>query len=219
MQRAIDLFGELLIGGDGKEQVAGLYRDLEFVKVVILQQLDMVERTFDQGIGARLAIFFEQILFERTAIHADADRAAIGLGRIDHLLHPRGRPDIAGVDAQACRTGIGGFERALIVEMDISDDRHAACADDLFQRGGAFDIGAGYADDVDTGILATADLRDRRLRVAGRRVGHRLHGDGGITADGDVADHDLAALATRDVTPGTNGHAILYNAAGPARQR
>ncbi len=208
VQRAIHDLGELLIGRDCQEQVGRLHRDLVFVEVVILQDLDMVERALDQSLGAGLAIFLEQVLFEGARVYADADRAAIGLGRIDHFAHPIGRSDIARVDAQTSRTGIGRFERAFVVEMDVRDDRYAAGADDLLQRGGAFHIGAGHADDVDARILAAADLVDRRLRVGRERVGHRLHGDRRIAANGNVADHDLAALAARNVAPRTDGHGI-----------
>ena len=38
------------------------------------------------------------------------------------------------------------------------------------------------------GFLEAADLFDRGLGVRGRRVGHRLDGDGGVAADEDVAD-------------------------------
>ena len=38
MQRAVDRFGQLLIGRDGEEDVGRLHRDLVVVKVVVLQQ-------------------------------------------------------------------------------------------------------------------------------------------------------------------------------------
>jgi hypothetical protein len=97
VERAIHRFGELLIGGDGEEQVAGLHRDLVFVEVVVLEQLDVVERAFDQRLRARLAIFFEQVLFQAAGIDADPDRAAIRLGGADHFGDALGRADIAGL--------------------------------------------------------------------------------------------------------------------------
>ena len=206
MQRAVDRFGKLLIGGGGEEYVARLHRNFELMKVAVLQQLDMVERAFDQRLGTRLPIFLEQILLEAAGIDADADRAAIGLGRVDHFVDAVGRSDVARIDAQARRAGVRGFQRAFVVEMDVRDDRYLGGADDLLERGGAGDIGAGDADDVDARILAAADLVDRRLHVVGRGVGHGLDGDGRIAADGDVADHDLAALAAHDIAPGTHGH-------------
>ena len=80
--------GELLIGGDGEEHVAGLHRDLIVAEVVVLENADMVERAFDQRLGAGLAIFFEQVLLEAAGVDADADRAAVGPGRGDHLARP-----------------------------------------------------------------------------------------------------------------------------------
>ena len=191
MERAIDRVGELLVGGDREEQVAGLHRDLVVAEVMILEDADMVERAFDQRFGAGLAIFFEQILFEASGIDPDADRAAIGLGRVDHFAHPLGRADIAGVDAQACGAGVGRLERALVVEMDVGDDRHARGARDLLQCRAASTSGQ------ETRMMSTPASSQRRIwsivarRVVGRRVGHRLDGDRRVAADGDIADHDL----------------------------
>ena len=63
VERAIDRVGELLIGGDGEEHVARLHRDLVVAEIVVLEDADMVERAFDQRLGAGLAIFFEQVAF------------------------------------------------------------------------------------------------------------------------------------------------------------
>ena len=205
MQRAIDRVGQLLIGGDREEHVAGLDRDFVFVKIVVLQQLDVVERAFDQRLGTGLAVFFEQVLFQAAGIDADADRAAIGLGGAHNLAHAFGRADIAGVDAQAGGAGIGGFQRALVMEMDVGDDRYLRRADDLAQRGGALDIGAGHPDQVRARILATADLGDGGAGVGGQRVSHGLDGNRGVTAHGHAAHHDLPAAATRDIAPGSDG--------------
>ena len=79
MKRAVDLFGKLLVGGNGEEDVASLHRDLIFAEIVVLEYADMVERAFDQRFRAWLPIFLEQVLLEAAGIDADADRAAIGL--------------------------------------------------------------------------------------------------------------------------------------------
>ena len=206
MERAINRLGELVVGGDREEQVAGLHRNLVIAKIVILEDADMIERAFDQRLGTRFAIFFEQIFLKAAGVDPDADRAAIGLGGVDDLADALGRADVAGIDAQAGGAGVGGLERALVMEMDVGDDRHVAGADDLLERGGTFDVGAGDADDVDPGLLAAADLVDRRLGIRGGGVGHRLDGDRRIAADGNVADHDLTRLTARNVAPGPDGH-------------
>jgi hypothetical protein len=83
---------------------------------VILEQADMVQRGFDERFGTGLAIFLQQVPLEAAGIDADPDRAAIGLGGVDHFPHAIGRADIAGIDAQACRARIGRFQRALVVK-------------------------------------------------------------------------------------------------------
>ncbi len=94
----------------------------------------MVERALDQRLGARLAVFFEQILFERAGVDADPHRAVMVLGRLDDLAHPLRRADVAGVDPEARRAALGRLDRAAIVEMDVGDDRHRHLAHDLLQR-------------------------------------------------------------------------------------
>ena len=118
---------------------------------------------------------------------------------------PLFRADVAGIDAQAGGAGVGRFERALVVEMDVGDDRHARRADDL-----ACSAAVASAVGQDTrmmsapGLLAAADLVDRRLGVLGRRVGHGLDGDRRVAADRHGADHDLPRLAPLDIAPGTD---------------
>ena len=55
---------------------------------MVLEDPDMVERAFDQGLGAGLAIFFEQVALEAAGIDADPDRAAVRLGGVDHFARP-----------------------------------------------------------------------------------------------------------------------------------
>ena len=86
MQGAIDRLSQAHIGGHREENVRCLHRDFKFVEVMILQQLDMVQRTFNQRLRARLAIFFEQVFFEAACIHADPDRTAIGFGGVDDFF-------------------------------------------------------------------------------------------------------------------------------------
>ena len=172
----------------------------------------MVERAFDQGLRDRARHISRAGRAPATAgIDPDPHRAAVRLGGAHHLGHALLRADIAGIDAQAGRARIGRLERALVVEMDVGDDRHPRSAHDLPQRRGRFLVGAGDPDDVRPGFLAAADLVDRRLDVGGRRVGHGLDADGRIAADRHGADHDLAGGTARNVAPGTDGHGRRYS--------
>src|SRR3546814_2944738 len=106
----------------------------------------MIKRAFYQCFRAGLAIFFEQVLFERTSVDADSDGAAIGLRRVHHFLDPCLAADVARIDAQAGRARVGGFQCALIMKMNVRDDGYARGANDLPERSGRFLIGAGHPD-------------------------------------------------------------------------
>ena len=204
MDRGVGGIGQLLIGGGGKEDVAGLHADLEFVEIVVLQDLDMVEAGFHHRSRAGLAVFFQQVLFEAAGIDADADRAAVVAGGLDHLAHAGGIANIAGVDAQAGGAGLGGLDGALVVEMDVGDDRHRAFAADLAQGAGRGLVRGRDADDIGPGISGADHLIQRRTHVAAIGIGHGLDADRGVTAHRDAADHDLAGLAPVDIAPRTD---------------
>ena len=205
VQRAVDRFGQPHIGGDREEHIRRLHRDLIFVEIAVLQKLDMVKRAFNQGVGARLTVLLQQILFETACIHADADCTTIGLGGVDDLVHPLCTSNIARVDAKTRGASVCRLQRAFIMEVDVGNDRDICRADNLFQRSGAFNIGAGNANNIDACILTTADLVDGRTCIAGQRVGHGLHRYRRIAANGNITDHDLAGWATRYIAPRAYG--------------
>ena len=207
MQRVIADFGELLIGRDREEDVGRLHADLEIVEVVILQDARVIERALHHRLGAGLAVLLEQVLLERARVDADAHRHAVVLGGLDHLAHPFGAADVAGIDAQTGSARVGGLDGALIVEVDVGHDRHRRRLHDRMQRLGRVLVRTGHADDVDTRFLAASDLRDGGFGVRRQRVGHRLHGDWRAVAHRHGPDHDAPGLAADDVAIGTNAHA------------
>ena len=137
--------------------------------------------------------------------------AVIVLGGLHNILHALRRADVAGVDPEARGAALGRLDRALVVEMDVGDDRDLRLAHDVLERAGGFLVGAGDADDVRPGALQRLDLLDRRLRILRQGVGHRLHGDRRVATNGHVSDPDLAALAAMDVPVRPNAHhSLLY---------
>ncbi len=211
VQRIVAGFGELLIGGDGEKHVGGLARDLELEEIVVLEDLRMGERAFHHGFRAGLAVFLEQVALERAGIDADAHRAAMILGGLHDLLDPRGGADIAGIDAQAGSAALRRFDGALIMEVNIGDDRHLDLADDVLERQCRFLVRARDAHDIGAGLLKALDLLDRRLDVMGQRIGHRLHRDRRVAADRHLADMDLPTLATVNVPIRPDAHKLLAN--------
>ena len=210
MQGAVDGLGQLLIGGDGQEGVGRLHRNLELVEVVVLEDAGVVQRAFDHGVGAGLAVFFQQFLLQRARVDADPHGAAVVAGGLDDVAHSVGTADIAGIDPQAGGAGLGRLDAALVVEMDVGDQGDLGLARDGPEGLGGFHIGAGDAHDVGPGLFKLTDLIDRRAGVRGRRIGHGLDADGRVAADQHRADADLAALATLDMAPGTDVRMVAH---------
>ena len=164
VQRAVDGFGQQLVGGHGQEQVGGLHADLELVEVVVLQDAGVAQRALDHRLGTRLAVALEQLALERAGVDADAHGAAVVAGGLHHLAHAAGRADVAGIDAQAGRAGLGRLDGAFVVEVDVGHDRHARGLDDGRQGRGRRLVRAGDAHDVGAGLLQRPHLGDRRRR-------------------------------------------------------
>ena len=94
----------------------------------------MVEPAFHHRVGARLAVFVQQVLFQRPRIHANADRAVMIARGLDHLFDTGLIADVAGVDAQTGGPRLSGFDPAFVVEMYIRHDWHRDLWHDLPQR-------------------------------------------------------------------------------------
>ena len=198
MQRIIAHLREAAVSLHRHEHVGSLAADLEVEEAVVLEDADMALRAFDHGGGVRLAIAFEQVAFEAAGVDADAHRAAVVDGGAHHLAHAVVAADIARIDAKAGRSGLRRFYRSLVVEMNVRNDRHADFWHDLLERESAFTVGAGHAHDVGAGDLEISNLLDGPGDIGGQRIGHRLHRDRCVAADGDLADENLARLAARD---------------------
>src|SRR5262249_39926991 len=159
----------------------------------------VVERALHQRLGIGLAVFFQQVLLQRTGVDADSHGAAMVARGLDDLLHPFVAADIARVDAQAGSAAVGGLDGALVVEVDVRDDRHVDLTDDVLQGQRAGLVGAGDTDDVNAGKFGATDLRDGALDIGGQRIGHGLHGDRRAVTDRDAANIDAARLPPDDL--------------------
>ena len=134
MDRRVGGLGQRLISRRRQEHVGGFAGDLELVKVVVLKDLDVIETGFHHRLGTWLAVFLQQVLFERSRIHANADRTSMIAGSLDDLADALFRPDVARVDPQTGRSGFGCFDGAFVVEMYVGHDGHGTFCHDRFQR-------------------------------------------------------------------------------------
>ncbi len=173
---------------------------------MILENLGVAERGLDHRLGARLAIALQELALQRAGIDADPHRAAMVLGRLDDFAHPVGAADIAGIDPEAGGAGLGGFDAALIVEVDVGDDRHLDLFHDLLQRRGRILVRAGDPHDVGAS------------RFGGLYLGHRSATSlvsvlvmvctviGASPPTRTEPDADLPGFPPQDVAIGTNAH-------------
>ena len=109
---------------------------------------------------------------------------------------PRSR---AAVDTQAIGTQLGHAQRDLVVEMDVSHQRDGGLLLDAPESLGCLHGRHRYAHDIGAGVLEIPDLGDGRVHVRRFGVGHALHADRRVAADGDPSYHDAAASTPLDV--------------------
>src|SRR5690606_36723824 len=164
----------------------------------------VVERALDESVGTGRAVLHQQVTPQRTGVDADAHRAAVVPGGLDHLAHPVAAADVARIDPQARGDGLGRRDPAAVVEVDVGHQRDLRLAGDGAEGRSGVLVRTGDPDDVGPRLLQPRDLVDRRRGVGRGGVAHRLDRYRRVAADGDVSDHDLAALAALDVAPRTD---------------
>ncbi len=176
---------------------------------MILQDPGVIEGAFHHGLRTRLAVALQKLPLERAGVDADAHGAAVVPGRLNDLANPGGRADVAWIDAQTGGAGLGRLDAALVVEMNVGDQRHPRGLGDGREGGGGVLVGAGHPHDIGARLLQLTDLIDGRRRVAGDGVGHRLNGDRRIAADRNGSHVDLPRLAPIDRSPGAHMGVVL----------
>ena len=203
VQRPVAAGGELLVGLDHDHGVVVLDRDLEVVEVVLLEQARLPHGGLDQRLGGGLAVLLHQPRVQRAGVDADPDRDAGVLGGPGDLLDLVVElADVARVDPHRGAAGVDRGEDVLGLEVDVGDDRDLDLLGDRRQRVGVVLAGAGDPDDVAAGRGQLGDLLQRRVDVGRGGGAHRLHRDGRVAADRDLADLDLAGDRRRGRSTG-----------------
>ena len=106
--------------------------------------------------------------------------------------------DVAGIDAQLIDARVQGHQGKLVLKVNVrNQDGFGAALADFRQRLGGLLIGHGQADDFAPSGFHLLDLRDRLLHFARVRLGHRLDGNGGVSADRQASDLDRAGFSSR----------------------
>ena len=214
VQRMVEAFGDFLVGVDGEEGIDGFGGDGDVVEISVVEDIEIFfefgdhdgEQVAVLGVGEEAAEFLEAFLLvvafdDGAFVDANADGDATFFAGVDDFFDMVAVVDIAGVETDFVHAGFDGLHRTLEMEMHVGDDRDSAplyLRENFLERLGVFAFRDGDADDVGAGCVQLVDFGDARVDVVGVTGGHRLHGDGGVPADGDVADLDLARFTTLD---------------------
>ena len=89
MKGKIGLLGQQPVGLDGPRNIGGLDRDLNIVKIQILQQRGVAQGAFHHAGGSDARMPLENILLQRAGVDTDADGDAMVLAH-----NPPGRLNI-----------------------------------------------------------------------------------------------------------------------------
>ncbi len=154
------------------------------------------------AVGVFLHLLHDELLIERTAVHADADGLAVVDGDFadggELLVAARAFADVAGIDAIFVES-LGAFgilcEQHVAVVMKIANQRSvtAGIEDALFDfrdGGGGFGDIHGDANDFGASLREFEVLVYGASDVGGIGIGHRLHDDRSAAADLNLADFD-----------------------------
>ncbi len=151
------------------------------VKSVILQDADVLHGTLHHGFRSGMPILGQNLLFEGTAVHPDADGDLPLLGHVDDLSHPVRPADVSGVQPKTVNTCRESPKSQSVVKMNVRDERDV----DGFLDSGKLADGLFVEDrnphHFTAGLLEAFDLGDRGLPVPRVRVGHGLDHNGGPT--------------------------------------
>jgi len=103
------------------------------MKIIVLQDFDVIKAAFDHRIGAWFGVFIQQMLFQAASVHANADRTIMITRGFDHLFDTLFIADITGIDAQTGGPCLCRLDPAFVMEMNVGNDWHRYLWHDQFQ--------------------------------------------------------------------------------------
>ena len=169
----------------------GLEGHADIVKVVPVEQFNVAEGGFHQGLGGDAAVFGQQRLLQGPAIDANSDGKSFHFTDIGHSLHPVLPSDVARVDAHRVAPGGHALKSQLVVKVDVHHQRDMDLLPDGAHRSGRRHVGHRHPDDLTARGLQPEDLLHRGFHVVGAGIAHGLDGHRRAAAHGHLAHHDL----------------------------
>ena len=201
MERVIRHGAELAVGLHHAGDVGVLDGDHDVVEIELFQQADVVQRALHHRFGHGRTIFSKDVLFQTSAVDADADGDVLLLAGVHHGLHPVVVADVARIDADLVHAHVGAGESRLVVEVDVCHDGDIDGVLDGLDALGIRRAGAGHPQDLTARRLAALGLCHIALDVLHRDVQHGLHGDGILAANGHISDLDFTLQLPHGTSP------------------
>jgi hypothetical protein len=115
-------------------------------------------------------------------VHADTNRHLTSLGLRYDLPHAVSVTDVPWVKSKTVDALVEGFERELIVEVNVGDKGDMDLPLNLTQGFGGLHVGHSATYDLATHVLKLMDLTNCCGDVARVSLGHGLDGDGSVAA-------------------------------------
>src|SRR5690606_31684404 len=116
--------GRLLVCFNGQPNVGGFQGDHDIREIEILENTDMIQRTFHHAVRRRVTVFFQHPFLQGSRVHSDPDGNPPFLGRLYHCLHLFPASDVPRVDADFIDPALDRFQGQTIVKMDVRHQRN-----------------------------------------------------------------------------------------------
>ena len=129
------------------------------------------------------------LLFQRSAVHADTDRDISLLCHLDDRAHTLLAPNVSRIDPDLVCTRLHRRDCQPVVKMNICHKRNRDLFLDLAKSFRCFLRRNRTADDVTARLCQLLDLRCRCSHVLGLCICHRLNKHRISTSDDPIADH------------------------------
>ena len=161
----------------------------------------MIQRGFHHCLWRRAAELFEDMLFHRTRVDADADRDLALLRRLHDRMYAVRSADVAGIEPDFIHARLNRGERKSVIKMDIRYNRNRRVRADFFERFRRLCIRHGTAHNIAARFRERTNLRQRRFCVTRVRIGHGLHRNRCAAANRYIPHQNLLGLFHVPVPP------------------
>ncbi len=209
VQRIVEAFADRAVGVNADARVDALGADDHVAEIVLVEDAQVLFELLNHdanhvtvavaGDGPHFFGAFGLVFsFDDSAfIHTDANGDAAFFARRDDAINLLAVVDVPGVQTDLVHAGFDGFQGPFKMKMHVGDDRNRRLFENR-RKGGSVDfVGCGDAHNIAPGFCELANFGNGFVDFVSIGAGHRLDGDGVVTADGDRTDMDRSGFSSR----------------------